>query len=134
MFWYVFLVAAVAIVAVFTFVSIETWSKNRLKEREEFYKNETLQKMLDGSPESAETVRQVMREEEERLELRERRSMKQGLVLGGLITAVVGLGLGVFLFYIADNAAFLVGLIPFLIGVVLVTYGALMSVHEKASG
>ncbi len=130
MYWFLILIPVVAIICVFTFVSIDTWSENRRKEREEYYKNETLQKMLNGSPESAETVRQLIREEEERLEVNRRVSQKQGLLLGGTITSVVGLGLGIFLYYLVDEPVFLVGLIPLLIGVVLTAFGAFMSAPE----
>ena len=134
MFWTVFLIPVVALICVFTFVSIDTWAKSRAKEREEFYKNETFQKMLDGTPESAETVRQMIREEEERLEQRRQSSAKQGLLMGGLITIAVGLGLGIFLYYLAeDEPVFLVGVIPVLIGVVLTAFGAFMSAPDAAS-
>ena len=134
MFWFVFLIPAVAIICVFTFVSIDTWSKNRLKEREEYYKNETYQKMLDGSSESVEAVRQMIREEERREELQQRRSQKQGLLMGGVITAVVGLGVGIFLYsLVPDEPVFLVGLIPLLIGLVLTVFGVLMSAPEARS-
>ena len=135
MVWYVFLIPIVAVICVFTFVSIETWSENRRKEREAYYKNETLQKMLDGSPESAETVRQLVREEEEQLERRRLISRKQGLLLGGSITAAVGLGLGIFLYPLAPKGepVFLVGVMPLLIGVVLTVFGALMSTPEAKS-
>lgn len=130
--WYVFLIPIVALICVFTFISIETWAENRRKERESYHKNETLQKMLDGSPESTESVRQVIREEEELLERRRLRSRKQGLLLGGSITAAVGLGLGVFLYGLASKGepVYLVGLIPFLIGVVLLVFGAFTSAPE----
>ena len=132
MFWFVFLIPAIAIICVFTFISIDTWSKNRLKEREEYYKNETYQKMLDGSPESAETVRQMIREEKMREEQRSRASQKQGLLMGGVITTVVGLGLGIFLFYVSPKGepVFLVGVIPLLVGLVLTAFGAFMSAPE----
>jgi len=44
----------------------------------------------------------------------------QGLLIGGLVTLAVGIGLGVMLYYVADEAnVWSVGLIPALIGVAL---------------
>ena len=134
MVWTVFLIPVVTIIAIFTFVSIATWVENRRKEREAYYRNETFQKMLDGSPESAETVHKLIREEEERLERRRRRGMKLGLLLGGLITTAVGLGLGVFLFFLVDDdPVYLVGIIPLLVGLVMTVFGASMSAPEATS-
>ena len=124
----VFLIPIVALICVFTFVAIATWSENRRKEREAYYRSETHQKMLDGSPESAEAVRALIREEEERRERRRVENTRMGLKLGGLITTVVGLGLAVFLYYLVDDEpVYLVGLIPMLVGVVLALFGFFMS-------
>ena len=128
MVWTVFLIPVVALVCVFTFVSIATWSENRRKEREAYYRNDTFQKMLDGSPESAEQVRALIHEAEERRELRRAQNTKMGLKLGGLITTVAGLGLAVFLYYLVpEDPVYLVGLIPLLVGVVLALFGFFMS-------
>ena len=124
----VFLIPIVAIICVFTFIAVATWSENRRKEREAYYRSETHQKMLDGSPESAEAVRALIREEEERKQLRRAESMRMGLRLGGLITMVAGLGLAVFLYYLVDDEpVYMVGLIPLLIGLVLALFGFFMA-------
>jgi hypothetical protein len=129
----VFMIPVVAIICVFTFVAIATWSENRRKEREAYYRSETHQKMLDGSPESADAVRALIREEEERRERRRAESLRMGLRLGGLITMVAGVGLAVFLYYLVDDdPVYLVGLIPLLIGLVLALYGFFMARPEPA--
>ena len=131
MIWTVFLIPIVALICVFTFVAVETWSQNRRKEREAYYRAETHQKMLDGSPESAEAVRALIRDEEERKERRRIEGRIMGLRLGGLITMVTGVGLVVFLYYLVDDEpVYLVGLIPGLIGLVLALFGFFMSKPE----
>jgi hypothetical protein len=48
------------------------------------------------------------------------RRRSQGLMIGGLVTLAVGIGLGVMLYYIADeNGVWAVGMIPGAIGVAL---------------
>lgn len=122
--WSPFLIPIVALVTVFTFASVAVWSDNRRKEREASYRHETYQKMLEGSGESAETVRELMREEEGRRQQRRVEGLMLGLKLGGMITAVAGLGLGVFLYFIVpDQSVYLVAIIPLLVGLVLVLYG-----------
>ena len=128
-------IPVVALICVFTFVSITTWAENRRKEREEYYRNETYQKMLDGSVESAETVRALIREAEERREARRRRSLKLGLKLGGLITLVSGVGLAIFLYFLEENdPIYLVALIPILVGLVLAVYGFFVQSRESEAG
>ncbi len=124
MIW-VFLIPVVAIAGGCMVGAVSVWSENRRKEREEFHRNETYQKMLDGSAESAETVRQMIREEESRRERQRIDNQALGLKMGGWITTVAGLGLGVFLYFIVpDEPVWLVGLIPLLVGVVLAFYGS----------
>jgi hypothetical protein len=117
--WVVFLIPVVGIIAVFTFVAVAAWSDNRRKEREAYYRHETLRKLADTGGDSAESVLEVMRQEER---ARERRKL-EGLKLGGLITAAVGAGVMVFLYYLApEEEVYLAGLIPLLIGVVMLIY------------
>ena len=135
MVWTVFLIPVVTIIAVFTFVSIATWSENRRKERAEYYRNETYQKMLQGSEEGAEAVRQLIREDEARRERRRKQGLELGLKMGGLITLAAGLGLAVFLYYLVDDdPVYLVGLIPALIGLVLAAFGFFVKVPTEGAG
>ncbi len=132
---YVFLIPVVAIAFGCMVGAVSVWSENRRKEREEFHRNETYQKMLDGSAESAETVRQLIREEESRRERQRIEDLQLGLKMGGLITTAAGVGLGVFLYFIEpDTPVYLVGLIPLLVGPVLAFYGSRVASEKKASG
>jgi hypothetical protein len=126
----VFLIPVVAIVSVFTFVAIAAWSDNRRKEREAYYSHETLRKLAETGGDSAETVLEVMRQEERG---RARRKI-EGLKLGGLITAASGAGAMVFL-YTLEPDVYLAGLVPLLIGLIMVIYAFFMapSPDEAAS-
>ncbi len=123
--WTVFLIPIVALICVFTFVAVATWSDNRRKEREAYYRHETYHKMLAGGSEgAAEAVRQLIRDEESRRERRRTAALELGLKLGGMVTVAAGVGLGVFLYFLEpDDPVYVVGLIPVLVGAVLTLYG-----------
>jgi hypothetical protein len=118
-------VVAVAIpvvgsIALFSFLAVATWSDSRRKERETFYKSETLKKIAESSGEGAKAAIELMREQEKSVAKRRLEGMK----LGGLITAVVGIGVMALLHgLVRDEPVYLAGLIPFLVGVVLMLYG-----------
>src|SRR5208283_2456471 len=118
-------VVAVAIpvvgsIALFSFLAVASWSDARRKERETFYKSETLKKIAESSGEGARAAIELIREQEKNAANRRFEGMK----LGGLITAVVGIGVMVLLHgLVQDEPVYLAGLIPFLVGVVLMLYG-----------
>jgi hypothetical protein len=122
-------VVAVAIpvvgsVALFSFLSVASWSEARRKERETYYKSETLKKIAESSGEGVQAAIQLMREQEKNAA----RRRLEGMKLGGLITAAVGLGVMVLLRGLDhDDSAYLIGVIPLLIGLALLTYVFLMA-------
>jgi hypothetical protein len=114
------LIPIVAIISVFTFVAVASWSENRRKERETYYRHETYRKIMESPGSSTQAVVRLMRQEE----MQQQRRRLEGLRLGGLITFVVGIGVMVFLYaLIPDEAVYLAGVIPVLIGSVLIVYG-----------
>lgn len=122
--FYVILLPVVSVVAVFTFITVATWAENRRKERESYYREETFRKILDHGGDAGDRILGLIREEETE---RARRRI-EGLKLGGLITTVVGVGVMIFLgMLVDDEPIYLVGLIPLLIGLVLVIYGFFMA-------
>lgn len=132
---WIFVIPVVAIAFGCMIAIVAVWSENRRKEREEYHRNETYQKMLDGSAESAETVRQLIEGQEARHDRRQRESQALGLRMGGWITTVVGIGLGAFLYFLVpDEPVWVVGLIPLLIGPVLVFFGSKVEAKLRESG
>ncbi len=116
----VFLVPIVGSIALFSFLGVATWSDARRKERVAYYRSETLKKIAESSGEGARAAIELIREQEKNAAKRRFEDMK----LGGLITAVVGIGVMVLLHgLVQSEPVYLAGLIPFLVGVVLMLYG-----------
>jgi hypothetical protein len=112
----VFVFLAVGAVALFSFLAVNSWSDARRKERESYYKNDMLKKLADAQGPGANSALEIMREESRLSTIR----MRQGLQIGGLVTAAVGLGLMIFLRgLVREEPVFLCGLIPLLIGIAL---------------
>jgi nucleoside recognition membrane protein YjiH len=122
-------VAAMAIpvvgsIALFSFLSVAAWSDARRKEREEYYRNETLKKIAESSGEGAQAAIELLHEQNKTVTKRR----LEGLKLGGLITAVVGIGVMALLHgLVNDEPVYLAGLIPLLIGLALLTYTFLLA-------
>jgi len=121
------LIPIIALVAVFTFVSVAVWTDNRRKERESFYHHETLKKALDRPGEPSQSVLAEFR----RAEIRQDRLRREGIRLGGMITFVVGVGMMILLrALVPDEPLYLAGLIPLLIGLVLLVFSFMIPVES----
>lgn len=113
----------VVMVAVFSFIGVVVWSENRRKEREAYYKTETLKKLAEAQGTGASSAVELVKEEERIA----RRRRLEGQRLGGLITAAVGIGLMVFLKAVdREHPTYLVGLIPLLVGAALLAYSYML--------
>jgi hypothetical protein len=121
-------IPVVGSIALFSFLAVASWSDARRREREAYYKNETLKKIAESSGEGARAAIELLREQEKSTVKRRLEGMK----LGGLITAVVGIGVMVLLHGIANDEGpvYLVGLIPLLIGLALLLYAFLLAPKE----
>jgi hypothetical protein len=131
-FW---LFLSVVMVSVFSFISIAVWVEGRRKEREAYYKAESLRRLTEMPAESAAQVI-AMLQEDERLrynrELDNEWKKVAGIKLGGLINVAVGAALMVMIYCTSDNrGASMVGLIPGLIGVALLIYAYFMVPKPK---
>lgn len=113
------LIPIVVIITVFSFTAVVSWAKERRKEREAYYKSETLKKLAESGPGAA-AVLELMREEDRVA----RRKAREGMTIGGLVNIGVGIALVIFLRAIAHNqpAVGYVGLIPLVVGVALLIY------------
>jgi Flp pilus assembly protein TadB len=116
-------------VAMFSFVGVAVWSRERRREREAYYRSETLRKIAETQGAGGNSAIEFLREDE-RYAARRR---GEGQKLGGLITLAVGIGMMVFIKAVDrgdPDPAYLVGLIPLLIGVALLAYTYLLAPKE----
>ena len=117
----VYLFLSVASIALFSFVAVAVWSGERRREREAYYRTETLRKIAESQGGGNVSVVEFLREEERNAAQRRREGQK----LGGLITIAVGIGMMIFIKALNRNdpePAYLVGLIPLFVGVALLGY------------
>ena len=114
---------AVGAIALFSFLSVATWSDNRRREREVYYGNESLRKMMEMSSATPAAVHEFVREQQANSARRRRENLK----LGGLIVLAIGIGITIFLAPAPGPLPIhLVGMIPAVIGVAMLVYVYLM--------
>jgi hypothetical protein len=106
-------------IALFSFLSIKIYVDGRRKERESYYKSETMRRLTETQGAGAAAAIELLREEES---IQTRRRL-EGLKLGGLVTTALGIGMMVFL-YTADGShdGTFIGIIPLLVGLALLAY------------
>jgi len=121
--WMFLSIGAVALFVVF--IPLVSWIDSRRKEREAFYRADTLRRLAEASGEGAKAALDLLRGEERLKAIKAR----EGLKIGGLVNVGVGIGLTIMLYSIADgpHGAYLVGLIPGLVGVALLVYVYVMA-------
>jgi hypothetical protein len=104
-------------IALFSFLAVASWADARRREREAYYRSETIKKIAETQ--GADAAMSLMREDKSTARRRE----LEGIRLGGMVTSGVGVGLMIFLHETArGEPAYLVGLIPLLIGVALLAH------------
>jgi len=120
---------SVCALSLFSFVAVAAWADARRKEREAYYKSETLKKIAESPGAGATAAVEFIRDEERRAALQ----LREGQRLGGLVTIAVGIALMVLLLAVTDKGdkgVFVVGLIPLLIGVALLIHSYLLASKE----
>ena len=113
--WIFLSIGAVSLFAIF--LPTVTWIDKRSKEREAFYKAETIRRVAEATGEGAKAALELLREDD-RLK---RTKVLDGMKLGGLICIAVGAAMSL-LIWSQHEAGFLVGLIPGFIGIALLVY------------
>jgi Domain of unknown function (DUF6249) len=118
----VFSFLSVAVIAIFTMVSIVVWAQNRRREREAYYRSELLKKLMEqqGAP----MMIDVMRSEERALA----RRIREGVKIGGLAAAGAGVGL-IAMFWSVDRMR-PVGFVPLCVGAALLLYAFVLARAE----
>lgn len=103
-----------------TFIPAVTWIDSRRKEREAFYRAETLRRIAESTSEGAKAAVELLREESRRNQLKTR----EGLKIGGVITLGVGVAMTIMMWTVSktDPGAPLVGLIPGFVGLAMLVY------------
>ncbi|MGD0939918.1 MAG: hypothetical protein ABR905_09405 [Terracidiphilus sp.] len=115
--WVFLSIGAVALFVVF--IPTVTWIDKQHKEREAFYKAETIRRVAEASGEGARAAIQLMHEEVRIKALKTR----EGLKIGGLINLGVGIALLIFLHaLVSGEPVYLTGLVPGFIGVAMLVY------------
>ena len=105
-------------VAVFAWLAVDSWLDARKKEREAFYRSETIRR-INESTGSADGAINFIREEERITTLKTRERLK----LLGLIITAGGIGLGSFLFMMElKQPVWSLAILPVLIGMAMLTY------------
>ena len=125
------LIPVVGSIALFSFLGVASWSDARRREREAYYTGEALKKIAENSGEGAKSAVEYLREQNRNIAARR----MEGLKLGGLITAAVGIGVFALLRgLVHDEPVYLVGVIPLLIGVALLVYAFVLAPKEMQAG
>ena len=119
--WMFLSVGAVALFAIF--LPITTWLESQRKEREAFYKAETLRRVSEASSDGARASLEYLREQSRIVRIH----TLEGLKIGGLIMTSVGVGVAVLLWFVAGHDVAACGVVPFLIGIAMLAYVYLLA-------
>lgn len=117
--WLFLSVGAVSLFGVF--IPLITWIDSRRKEREAFYKADTMRRLVESSGEGAKAAIELLREEER---LKARKTL-EGIKIAGVINLCVGVALTIFLYAMLGSghgSPYLCGLIPGFIGIGMLAY------------
>ncbi|MGA8743499.1 MAG: hypothetical protein WB561_20075 [Terracidiphilus sp.] len=115
--WIFLAVGAVALFGIF--LPTATWMEHRRKEREAFYKADTIRRIAEAPGQGGNAAVELLREQEHIASIKRREGMK----IGGIINMGVGIGVTIFLFALLHGSpVFLCGLIPALIGAAMLVY------------
>ncbi len=115
----VFLFLSAGAVSLFSFIAVATWSDNRRREREAYYRSETLKKIAESQAPGVASALELMREQD----AKQIRRTREGMKLGGLISIAVGIAIMPFFRAVQpERPVYLLGLVPLLVGVAILIY------------
>jgi len=123
----VFMFLNLGAVAVFAWLAVLAWSDSRRREREAYYRSESLKKIAEMEGGGAASVLEYMREEDRKAARRH----LAGFKLGGSVAVAAGVGLSISLLAIRPySALYIVGVIPVLIGAAVLAYAYVLAPQE----
>jgi hypothetical protein len=112
---------AVVITAFLSFVAVVMWLRSQRKERQEYYRAETMKRVAETGAAAAAIE---FAREQDRLA---RAGLRRGLQLAGLVTVAAGVGFGIFAAGIEQNEpVYLLSAMPILVGLALFVFGQFM--------
>jgi len=115
--WLFLAIGAISLFGIF--LPLSTWVDARRKEREAYYKAETIRRVAESSADGAKAAMELLREQS-RIEQLKRR---EGVKIGGLVNFGIGVALVFFLrSLLGPDSPYLCGLIPAAIGAALLIY------------
>jgi hypothetical protein len=114
--WTFLSVGAVALFGIF--IPVVTWIQSREREREAFYKSETIRRVAEASTDGAKATVDLLREQNRLGLIKTREALK----IAGVINIGVGIGLVIFLRMLVGLDIALCGLIPGFIGAGMLVY------------
>ena len=120
--WMFLSIGAISLFVVF--IPLVSWIDGQRKEREAFYKADTIRRLAESSGEGAKAAIELLRQENRA----KQQKNQEGLKIGGLVNLGVGIGLTIFLHALIPGAPiYLCGLIPGMIGLALLIYVLFMA-------
>jgi hypothetical protein len=117
--WLFLSVGAVSLFVIF--LPLVNWIESRRKEREAFYRADTMRRISESTTDGAKSALELLRMQERTQWLKKREGMK----VGGLINIGVGIGLYFLLYQLSrhdPDVPYMVGAIPGLVGVAMLVY------------
>lgn len=118
-----FLFLAAGAVGLFAFLSAAAWAGTQASYRKQRDRYALLKSLAELPGENASRVLEMLRSDEERARRRREEEERRGQLIGALVCMAAGVGLMIMLRSVAQGGVWTVGLIPFLVGVVLLPFG-----------
>jgi hypothetical protein len=125
------LALALGLTGFFSFMSVFVWAHQRRREREAYYRSETLRRFSETGGAARELLLEAL-QEDERYSVRRR---LEACRLAGVITLAVGVAMMTFIKAVdarSTEPSYLVGLIPVSVGLSLLLYVYLLAPRESA--
>jgi peptidoglycan/LPS O-acetylase OafA/YrhL len=125
------LALALVLIGLFSFMSVFVWAYQRRREREAYYRSETLRRFSETGGNARELLLQALQKEERNAGRRRLEACK----LAGVITLALGIAMMMFIKAVdarSVESSYLVGLIPVSVGLSLLIYVYVLAPRESA--